>query len=119
MEDGRTLAERMYDEIRDLVRNYGIIFNSTDGSMESFIDFYLENQATFNNRDTAQKRYNDVKNNISRGLIYILKIVEKVNQENSSWNINFLDYYVNSSERFPRLYLNFGKLRADLEPGTN
>lgn len=119
MKDVRTLAERLYEDIRDLAKTYRVNFRANDWTMISFVDFYLDAREELLPNESAQERYDGLKKNIFFGLIYVLKIIEKIKQENSSWDIKFRDYSTErSAESEIVLKLDYGKIYAKIEPGT-
>lgn len=84
-------SRTIYNKIRNLVKKYGIDFIENDQFIEAYIDYFLIIRSTKSLTD--QEVYHDVETDLSHGLIYILKIVERLKKEYPLLNIRYTNYY--------------------------
>ncbi len=75
-------AGEMYPKIKELADRYGINFQADDMFIISFIRLALKYRYNYNySKLSGQEIYNEVQADISRGLVYVIKIVERLLQE--------------------------------------
>lgn len=115
------MSRDLYRTLQEIVKKYGIKFIDNDQFVEAFIEDAFYHRQEFNKKSSIQELYDALRIDLSRGLIYVLKLIEGIlNKEYSlGTRIRYKNYYISKISDHNTLCLDFNEVQAHIGVGLN